>query len=197
MSIFCLSTHHSLKWLICLSVSLLLVGCGKPKTVAKTEEKEPEPIEELKGAVVGKRWHLPWTVRNPKDPNGKPIRVMIADATVGAMKNDDGNIRVQLHDVKAQLFRDGKSAAYVEAKRISANRKESTVVGTGNVIIHSLSDPPDTVIKADKMRWNTKTSIIVAVGNAYLTRRLPDGKLATSRSDRVTFDTKLKDFIIE
>jgi hypothetical protein len=184
--------------LLCLVV-VFFTGCGKPRTTAKPKEAEKEavPIEQLKGAVTGTKWHLPWSVRNPKDPNGKPVRVMLADAELGAMKNDDGNMRVHLQQVKARLFRDGKPAAYVEARQISANRKERIIVGTGNVIVHSLSDPPDTVIKADKMRWDTRTSIIVAIGNAFLTRRLPDGKLATSRSDQVTFDTKLKDFIIE
>ena len=182
---------------------LFLVGCGTPpkqeqakQDKPKQEEPEVEKIEDLKGAVTGKGWHIPWKERDPNNPK-KALPVMIADADTGAMKNDDGNMRIQLHRVKARLFREGKPTAYVEAQQISANRKDKVVVGMGNVIVNSLSDPPDTVIKADKMKWDTRSSVIVAIGNARVTRRMPNGQLATSLSDRVTFDTKLKDFVLE
>lgn len=197
-NISCVRKRHLLGGLL-----LFLVGCGTPPKEQqakldkpKQEEPEVEKIEDLKGAVTGKGWHIPWKERDPNNPK-KALPVMIADADTGAMKNDDGNVRIQLHRVKARLFREGKPTAYVEAQQISANRKDKVVVGMGNVIVNSLSDPPDTVIKADKMKWDTRSSVIVAIGNARVTRRMPNGQLATSLSDRVTFDTKLKDFVLE
>lgn len=175
----------------------VLAGCGPdPPPRPVQQEPEIEKIEQLKGTVTGKGWYVPWKVRDPKDPN-RSVPVMIANAETGAMKNDDGNVRVQLRKVRAQLFREGKPAAYVEAQEVSANRRDRVVIGKGNVIVHSLSDPPDTVVRADRMRWDTQSGAIVASGNAQVTRRLANGQLATSLSNRVLFDTRLKDFVIE
>ncbi|MCS6775520.1 MAG: hypothetical protein RMJ43_05950 [Chloroherpetonaceae bacterium] len=174
-----------------------VAGCG-PDPPPKPAQQEPEieKIEQLKGTVTGKGWYVPWKVRDPKDPT-RSVPVMIANAETGAMKNDDGNVRVQLRKVRAQLFREGKPAAYVEAQEVSANRRDRVVIGKGNVIVHSLSDPPDTVVRADRMRWDTRSGTIVASGNAQVTRRLANGQRATSFSNRVLFDTRLKDFVIE
>lgn len=178
---------------------ICLAGCGKPpKKVAEPKPKAQAPeLQELKGAVTGSGWHIPWTTRDPKNPKSKPIRVLIADAEEGAMKNDDGNLRVVLQNARVKMFRDGKPAASLDAAILSANRDERVVIGSGGVTLFSLQDPPDTVIKAQKMVWNTRGNTIVAVGNAHITHRLKNGTMTTSSGGRVTFDTKLEDITIE
>ncbi len=185
--------HHALV-VVCLVVS----GCGKPipKVVEKPKLQAKE-LRELKGAITGAGWHIPWSVRDPKNPKGKTLKVLIADAEQGALKNDDGNVRIVLENARVKLFRDGKPTASIDAKILSANRDDNKVIGTGGIVVNSLQNPPDTIIKAEKMVWDTEGTKIIAVGNAQVKHRLKNGTLTTSSGGRVTFDTRTEEIEIE
>ncbi len=181
-----------------LFLFLLVNGCGKPKPrVVEKPKEQAKELQELKGAITGAGWHIPWSARDPQNPNGKPVKVLIADAVQGALKNDDGNVRMVLENARVKLFRDGKPTAHINAHILSANRDENVVIGTGGVVVNSLQNPPNTVIKAEKMVWDTEGTKVIAVGNAQVTHRLKNGTLTTSSGGRVTFDTRLEDIAIE
>lgn len=189
-----LKTRH----VIIFGYLVTLAGCGKPKPVVAEKPKEQaKELQELKGAITGTGWHIPWSARDPKNPNGKPVKVLIADAEQGALKNDDGNLRVVLQNAQVKLFRNGTPTAFIDAKILSANRDDHSVIGTGGVVVNSLQNPPDTIIKAEKMVWNTDETKVIAVGNAQVSHRLKNGTLATSSGGRVTFDLESEEIEIE
>ena len=181
-----------------LLLVLVISGCAKPKPkVVEKPKLQAKALRELKGAITGAGWHIPWSARDPKNPHGKPLKVLIADAEQGALKNDDGNIRMVLENARVKLFRDGKPSAFIDAKILSANREENVVIGTGGVVVNSLQNPPNTIITAEKMVWDTSGTKVIAVGDAQVKHRLKNGTLATSRGGRVTFDLKSEEIEIE
>ncbi len=195
-----LDTNNSFRWanIVVLGFLVLVSGCGKPKMqVVEKPKMQAKELRELKGAITGAGWHIPWSVRDPKHPNGKPIKVLIADAEQGALKNDDGNIRMGLENARVKLFQDGAPTANINAKILSANRDDNVVIGTGGVVVNSLQKPPNTVITAEKMVWDTATTKVIAVGNAQVKHRLKNGTLATSSGGRVTLDIRTEEIEIE
>ena len=181
-------------WLLCAAALLILLagGCRKPKTGAgETPDKKKNGLE-LPGRVSGKGWHIPWRMRDPKNPNGPPIPVLIADARSGVLTNDEENPTVLLRDVRARLYRNGKHTADIAAPEVTANQKERRIVGRGGVTFVSITNPPDTVVTADQITWDTKQSKVVAEGHARVTRRHKDGQTDTTTGSRITFDAGLK-----
>lgn len=174
---------------------LVLTGCGTPKTSAKASKADTKQNkttaqivkEELPNAVTGKGWHLPWYTRDPNNPE-RQIPVFQADAQTGALTGNTDNITAQLHKVNVVLYRDGKPAATAQAPRLTANRRDKIIVGTGGVRIVSLTDPPDTVITADKIRWDTRTSHIVATGSAHAKGKMKNGLPVDVSGNHITYD---------
>ena len=184
-------------------LALLLVavgGCAGVKPPAKPKPadakvKKPAKSEQF-GKLTGRGWHIPWYTRDPKNPNGPLIPVLIADAKEGAIINT-AKATLQLRDVQARMFRNGIQSADIIAPNVTANQSESVFVGTGGVTVRSITDPPDTVITGDKVTWNMKTKVLVAEGHAHITNRTPDGKTSTAEGNRITFDTALKTSSLE
>ncbi len=192
--------------LLCLPLAFApTTGCGKPASQNKPVKKasaagqaEKLDARRLPGRVVGAGWHIPWRVRDPKHPNGPGLPVLIADAETGEILNSDANPTVQLGNARVKLFRNGLPTADVDAPQLTANQHDRIVIGTGGVRVNSLADPPDTVVTADKITWDTRTNVIVAVGNARVVRTPKAGGAALSQSGgRITFDTALKEFVVE
>ena len=174
-------------------------GCGKPNPLVKKLEtplakKPPKP--ELPGELTGKGWHIPWYTRDPKNPNGPLIPVLIADAKRGEIVNT-ANATLLLRDVHAKMFHNGIQSADIQAPQVTANQGEGMFVGTGGVTVRSLTDPPDTVITGDRITWKMKTRQLVAEGHAHITNRSAGGKVSTLDGNRITFDTALKTSSIE
>jgi hypothetical protein len=177
---------------LALLILLAGAGCGKPKQSAEETPDRKKRELELPGQVSGKGWHIPWRMRDPKHPNGPPIPVLIADAKSGVLTNDEENPTVLLRDVRARLFRNGKHTADIAAPEVTADQKERLVIGRGGVTFVSLTNPPDTVVTADKITWDTRQSKVFAEGNARVTRRHKDGQTDTTIGNRITFDAGLK-----
>lgn len=104
-----------------------------------------------------------------------------------------------LNRVRATLFREGVRSAAIQATRITANQRERILVGTGGVTVTSLTTPPDAIVTADKVTWNSRDNRITAVGHAHLIRRPAGGGMPFEhRGGRITFPADLKgDFLIE
>ena len=181
-------------WLCAIAPLLLLNGCTKPVTPAQAAAKIKivKPVKtELPGKLSGAGWHIPWFTRDPKNPNGPLIPVLIADAKHGEIMNTQ-TATLRLRDVHAKMYRNGIQSADIKAPQVTVNQGDWIFVGTGGVTVRSLADPPDTVITGDKVTWKVKSKELVAEGNAYIEHREKDGKLSTAHANRITFDTALK-----
>jgi len=155
---------------------------------------EEDETKNLTGEVKGTNWHIPWTIRDAK---GKTVPALIADARKGEMNNLDDGYAMHLHGVQAELFQEGVHAADIVAEEVDANSEEKIIVGTGGVRVSSLTNPPDTVITADKITWDPQTARMVAVGHALVTQRPPKGVPITQTGGRITFDTKFQKIKVE
>ncbi len=151
--------------------------------------------QRLEGAITGTNWHIPWTVRNAE---GKAIPALIADAREGRMQSFEDSYTMQLRGVRAKLFQEGVHSADIEAAQVDANSDDHLIVGTGGVRVVSLTNPPDTVITADKITWDPHSHKMVAVGHAQATQRPHDGGVPiTQTGGRITFDMQLKKIEVE
>lgn len=184
---------------LCVGVSVGL-GCNSPKRRAAkpTQKEKAAPESDLPGKVTGKGWHIRWRTPNLKNPKAEPWRVMEANARRGALADENRNATVRLAQVLARLYREGIPAAVMKADQVMANQTERIVVATGNVYFQSLPSPSETVVRADKITWDTRTNELVAVGNTYLNHQPRKRGLPLVQSGgRVTFDTKLDEFKVE
>ena len=179
---------------------VFLSGCVNPippKARAKevAEKKQPAPIP---ARIDGKGWHIAWRSRNLAKSGAKSLPVLIADAETGEFTSDTDPPAMGLNTVQAQIFQDGSHVADISAARIDANRDEETIYGSGGVIIHSLTNPPDTTITADAMQWDKDSSRLIATGNAKLKRPARGKRPAFSQSgNRIIYDMKQGNFDVQ
>ena len=163
-----------------------------PGTMAQAPEEDP--TKNLTGELRGTKWHIPWSIRDAK---GKLVPALIADARQGEMSNLDDSYSMRLHGVKAKLFQEGVHAADIVAAQVDANSEDKMIVGTGGVRVMSLTNPPDTVVTAEKITWDPQSFKLVAVGHAKVTQRPPKGIPITQSGGRITFDTKFQKIKVE
>ena len=188
---------HSKILLILFSALLIpsLGGCGKPKPPPEKKltraEQEAKVHKEIPGSITGNGWHIHWFSRDPKIEDGASKPVLVADADQGEITNPD-NPTIVLHTVTARIFRNGAPTCIVTAPLVKANQRDRTLFAYGGVTLTSLPDPPDTVITADSMIWDTHTSILKAIGHAHA-RTIVAGKPGTMSGDRLIYDDKTKE----
>ena len=158
-------------------------------------DAEPDPEQNLTGEVTGTNWHIPWMIL---DAQGRKQPALVADARQGKMTNLGDNYTMQLHGVHANVFQEGVHAADIVADQVDANSQDHLIIGTGNVHVTSLTNPPDTVVTADKITWDPRSSKMVAVGHAVVTKRPHDGSVPiTQTGGRITFDSKFQKIVID
>ncbi len=154
-----------------------------------------EADQNLTGEITGTNWHIPWSIRDAK---GRAVPALIADAREGEMNNLDDSYTMRLRGVQAKLFQEGVHAADIQAVQVDANSDDHLIIGTGGVRVTSLTNPPDTVVTADKITWDPRSSKMVAVGHAKVMQRPRDGGLPiTQTGGRITFDTKFQKIEVE
>ncbi len=175
-------------------------GCKRSST-ASYSGQNPGTVDadasaqKLEGQITGVNWHIPWRVRNAA---GKPMPALIADAREGLMNSQDDSYTMRLRGVRAKLFQEGVHSADIVAAQVDANSDEHIIVGTGGVRVSSLTNPPDTVVTADKVTWNPNSHKMVAVGHAKVTYHPRTGGLPITQSGgRITFDMLLKKIEVE
>lgn len=193
--------------IILAGVAALGLGCGgcrhsnsssqtgqNPGTMGADKDQTTEE-QNLTGKVTGKNWHIPWSIHDAK---GRTVPALVADAREGEMDNLQDGYTMRLHIVQAQLFQEGVHAADIQADQVEANSNEHKIIGTGNVRVYSLTNPPDTVITADKITWDPHSSTMEAVGHAHVTQRPHNGGPPISQTGgRITFDTKFQKIKVE
>ena len=100
---------------------------------------------------------------------------------------------ITLYDVVAKVFRDGAQTGTLNAPVVAANQRDKVLFATGGVKLTSNTDPPDTVVTGDAMRWDTTRNTLVVTGNARAVVVRPGQKPDTTTGDTLVFDTKLKE----
>jgi hypothetical protein len=191
-----------LNWLALIGCGALLAcgGCKKLSFPQKAKADKPDDHAakaDLPGGVTGEGWHIHWETPDPAHP-GSVLTLMDADARRGEMADSDEDDTVLLYDVRAKLYRNGKYVANIVAPTATASQHRKTVDGSGGVTLVSVSDPPNTVVTADTMNWNINTDKIVATGHAHITRSAKGNeKPFTQTGDKVIYDTKRKDFVMQ
>ena len=170
-------------------------GCGKshpvPKRELTAEEKAAKERKEVPGAISGKGWIIKIKAR-PQSGNGPLETVLQANAETGIIK-DTHNLNAELTGVRAQLYQKGVQTATIFAPQASANQNAKTLLATGGVKVTSITDPPDTVVTADRLSWNANTNELIAIGNAHAVMHTPEGKERSTSGDKLYFDTRLKE----
>ncbi len=179
---------------------LLLVGggCRAMHPVAADPPQKAQNTAatqtDLPGAITGNGWRIHWRMRDPAHPN-RSLRVLDAEARSGELADQDDTETVLLHEVHARLYREGKPAAVIEAPQVTANQRDGILIGTNGVTLHSLVDPPNTIVTADTITWNTHTGAIEGTGNTHTVQLNPDGTIRNEQQGgRVTYDFKQKMF---
>src|SRR5258705_8336032 len=95
----------------------------KPPAQEAAKEEKIDPRTRLPGKIQGMGWHIPWYARDPKNPKGPTIPVLIADAVSGEITNQNDNPTIAMHQMRAKLFRDGQYIADVEADQVTADQR--------------------------------------------------------------------------
>ncbi len=129
------------------------------------------------------------TIGDPKLP-GKFLAVVKASGISGS--SADQGFLGNMTQVSALLYQQGKPAATLAAPHAHGSRNSATknvvVIGTGGVVIKSLTEP-GTSLTADTMVWYASINKIVATGHAVY----HNVKSAIIfRSPTIIADTKLK-----
>ncbi|HLJ54637.1 MAG TPA: hypothetical protein VKT77_06315 [Chthonomonadaceae bacterium] len=150
------------------------------------------------GKIDGSGWYLPWYVRDPKNPEGPPVPVLLADAQTGEILKRVGGPEVVLHGVNAKLFQKGVHAANVVAATVRADQQADKVYATGGCRVTSLVNPKDTVLTSDRMTWDIAASRIVAQGHAHVERRPKDAGLPfTQDGGTIVYDLEHNTVTVE
>lgn len=178
-----------------LLTSLALCGCGKSNAVPNRKltkaELELRAKKEIPGEISGTGWHIRWL--NPAATGKRGLQtVVLADSAHGAI-SDPANPTISLYDVAAKIFRDGAQTGTVYAPLVAANQHDKVLLATGGVKLTSITDPPDTVVTGDAMRWDTTRNRLIVTGNARAVVLRPGRKPDTTTGDTLVFDTKLKE----
>ena len=192
---------RTLKSLGTTALLIGIVGCHPAGSSSQsgrnpgTMGADAEPGQNFTGEISGTNWHIPWMVRNAK---GRAFPALVADARMGEMNNLDDSYTMRLHGVRAKLYQEGVHAADIVAAQVDANSDDHLIIGTGGVRVTSLTNPPDTVVTADKITWDPRSSKMVAVGHAHVEQRPRNGGVPIIQSGgRITFDTKFQKVEVE
>lgn len=196
--------HPGVQTLKRMGITVLLIGIGGCRHTSPPSQSGQNPgtmgaevdqDRNLTGEITGTNWHIPWMIR---DANGRAAPALIADARQGEMNNLDDSYTMRLHGVQAKLFQAGVHAADIVAAQVDANSDDHLIIGTGGVRVTSLTNPPDTVVTADKITWDPHSAKMVAVGHAKVTQRPRTGGIPiTQTGGRITFDTKFQKVEVE
>jgi hypothetical protein len=185
---------------IVLACALLLPtgGCKTLKFPANAGKGRGDPKAGLPQGVTGSDWHIVWRTVNPLHRNGKTWDVLDARAKSGQMSDEADDDRVVLRDARALLYRNGKPGAEVTSPLITASQKGHWITGIGGARLISMADPPGVVVTADHLRWDSKTGVIVATGNAKVVRHAARNVAPfVQTGSRVTYSPTLKQFTVE
>lgn len=166
---------------IAVCIAVLSAGCAHkppPKTkpappiTQKTTPDRTRTEAKFQGARV--TWD---------DDQGK--RLWEAGFKSATAADVEGTARVELIDVSASLYRDGKVASRMVARRVVADSARKEIRAFGGVKVTSLAD--GSTVAADEMIWKPREDKIVGTGAV----RMDKGSIHV-RAQSITTDTALK-----
>ncbi len=184
-----------------LLTMFLLPGCSRTSMQKQLQreriEQKKNALKDIPGGVEGNGWHVTWYVRNHNTPDAPLLTSLKADAARGVVINHHGDPKSQLWQVQARLYQNGAIAADIKAGSITADQKSRVVNGNGGVKIVSRKNPPDTVITSKRMVWDTRTSLVQALGDV-IARHYQKGKLSSEEyGQKMTYDINTGDLTVQ
>ncbi|MGC8666906.1 MAG: hypothetical protein ACP5VE_02155 [Chthonomonadales bacterium] len=170
-------------------------GCGT-KTPRKAQPKRPprpatQQADALK-SVQSQGIVIHW---QEEAPDGKVRRVLELHAASGQW-----NVQTLSGILKAGngiLYRDDMPKVRFQAPIVEAKRSLGILVARGGVVLHSI-DPAGATVTANRVRWDARKNLVVAVGNVRLTYRPPGSAkpVAFGTAPQMTFNTELDEYHI-
>jgi hypothetical protein len=181
-----MSRSYQAAVLCCTALFLLgpLVGCSRNRVPSANQALQTasnrapssgatsanEAQQNLRGRVEGDGWHLRWNTHKTADLYGPMVPLLVANARKGSIFYEGGGteITLLLKGVYARLYEQGRYVADVQADTVIANQQQHTLQGEGHVRVLSRERPPNTLITADRMTWESEADRIIAEGNVHL-----------------------------
>lgn len=179
---------------LCL-VALLAAGCGQrsprkvpPKRPAPAASQNPDALKSVQSEGIVIHWQ-------EEAQNGTVRRVLELHAASGRWNVQ--TLSGILKDGTGVLYRDDKPKVRFQAPVVEARKSLGVVLARGGVVLHSI-DPPGATVTADRVRWDARNNVLVAMGNVRLTYRPPGSPkpLAVGTAPRMTFNTQLDEYHI-
>ena len=164
-------------YVILATLVICFPGCGSQKsgqiqTFSSTAKKKK--LDPQIGKVTWKGGYFPWYTYD-KDGNATPV--MTAKAENGELltktglnnkRKPESYLLLKMNQVTASLYSKGKRSVDIQANAMTVDQRNNLVLGTGGCTLHSLQEPPNTTLTADRIRWKTTGRTIIAEGHAHL-----------------------------
>ena len=167
--------------LIATCLALFPVGCAR-KTPAKAK---PGPAVVQKQSPERKKTEAKFEGAKVTWDDDQGKRLWEAGFKSATAAEAAGSARVELTDVTACLYKDGKVASRMVAPRVVADSSKKEVRAFGGVKVTSLAD--GTTASADEMVWKPREDKIIGTGGV----RMDKGNIHI-RAQSITTDTALK-----
>lgn len=164
------SRPRALLWIILVSFSVAVVwtpGCVRRTPLKTPAEQKPSPAlpeqpkdrkleAEFEGAKI--TWY---------DDKGRPLWKADFREAVGSKTGESA--LMELRDVRASLYKDGKLVSRLIAPRVTANDRTMEVHASGGVEVRWVAD--NASAQAQRMIWKSRDDKLVGVGTVRVARR--------------------------
>lgn len=173
--------------LILFIAAIGVTGCKTKNAIpkvdsnaAKPEVKTAEPVKTDEKTVMDaklQKAEVSWV-----DKKGDPI--WKAGFTEAQASQNEETAVVELKNVRAELYNQGKLVSKMIAPNVSADSKTYKVIATGGVKI--TSSAYNSYITAEKVVWLPKSNKIIGTGNIRMVK-----ESITATAKEITADTSL------
>ena len=174
---------RTISWLILIAICIAVIpaGCGRKPTPKKPARASAQPVEQPERTRIDAKFEgakVTWD-----DDQGK--RLWEAGFKSATAAEADGSAEVELSDVEANLYKDGKVVSRMIAPRVVADSAKKEIRAYGGVKVTSLADK--TSASAEEMVWIPKENKLIGTGGVRMDRGNIHIKART-----ITTDTELK-----
>lgn len=154
--------------IVLLCLTTLGSGCGNAgKRTTAEKSKAERPKKELPPLTVTVI-DLNLQVFDEKNQLVLTLKAKAAGGNQSSSGSGDSNT-VVVQNGDATLYQKGVATATMTADTLTANREAGTVVATGHVTTHSLTEKSSPTVRADRMDWEHDKNLLTGSGNVVMT----------------------------
>jgi len=179
-------------WILLISfvaATVSTAGCGRREPV-KERVKPKESATSLKQPKEKKleaefeRARITWD-----DDKGR--RLWEAEFEEALASQTGESAVVELRNVKASLYKDGKVASRLVAPRVVADSRTGEVRASGGVKVHSVAD--EVSARAERLVWKSREDRLVGTGAVKMTRGNMEIAATSFEADTAMRKARFKD----